>query len=138
EAGGAGRVVRAHAPRATEDRALRHAPHRRGRDAGRPGARVLARSAPRARGRPGPGAPAALDRVPARSPVRGDGGPHPGPAVRAGRGRDRGDHRAGAVMAWLGRGVLRVLTPLGSILALWYLAILFSGLPAFVIPRPER
>ena len=41
-------------------------------------------------------------------------------------------------MAWLGRGVLRVLTPLGSILALWYLAILFSGLPAFVIPRPER
>lgn len=28
--------------------------------------------------------------------------------------------------------------PVGSVLALWYLAILFSGLPAFVIPRPER
>ena len=34
--------------------------------------------------------------------------------------------------------VLRVLMPLGSILGLWYLAIYFSGLPAFVIPRPER
>jgi NitT/TauT family transport system permease protein len=32
----------------------------------------------------------------------------------------------------------RVLMPLVSILALWYLAIYFSGLPAFVIPRPER
>ena len=37
-----------------------------------------------------------------------------------------------------GRLLLRALTPLLSILALWYLAILFSGLPAFVIPRPER
>jgi NitT/TauT family transport system permease protein len=34
--------------------------------------------------------------------------------------------------------VLRVLAPIASILALWYLAIWFSGLPAFVIPRPER
>jgi NitT/TauT family transport system permease protein len=34
--------------------------------------------------------------------------------------------------------VLRALMPLVSILALWYLAIYFSGLPAFVIPRPER
>ena len=33
---------------------------------------------------------------------------------------------------------LRLATPVLSILALWYLAILFSGLPAFVIPRPER
>jgi ABC-type nitrate/sulfonate/bicarbonate transport system permease component len=33
---------------------------------------------------------------------------------------------------------LRLATPALSILALWYLAILFSGLPAFVIPRPER
>ncbi len=32
----------------------------------------------------------------------------------------------------------RVLMPVGSILGLWYLAIWFSGLPAFVIPRPER
>lgn len=38
----------------------------------------------------------------------------------------------------LGMVVLRVATPVGSVLALWYLAILFSGLPAFVIPRPER
>jgi ABC-type nitrate/sulfonate/bicarbonate transport system permease component len=34
--------------------------------------------------------------------------------------------------------LLKVALPLGSILALWYLAILFSGLPSFVIPRPER
>ena len=33
---------------------------------------------------------------------------------------------------------LRILTPIVSVLGLWYLAILFSGLPAFVIPRPER
>jgi NitT/TauT family transport system permease protein len=36
------------------------------------------------------------------------------------------------------RGVLRVATPVLSILGLWYAAILVSGLPAFVIPRPER
>jgi NitT/TauT family transport system permease protein len=41
-------------------------------------------------------------------------------------------------MAWLGRALLRVAMPLASIVALWYLAILLSGLPAFVIPRPER
>jgi len=34
--------------------------------------------------------------------------------------------------------VLRIVAPLVSILALWYLAIYFSALPAFVIPRPER
>lgn len=33
---------------------------------------------------------------------------------------------------------LRIVTPVLSILVLWYLAIYFSGLPAFVIPRPER
>ena len=33
---------------------------------------------------------------------------------------------------------LRVLAPIGSVLLLWYLAIWFSGLPAFVIPKPER
>jgi len=33
---------------------------------------------------------------------------------------------------------LRLLTPVISILGLWYLAIAFSGLPAFVIPRLER
>jgi ABC-type nitrate/sulfonate/bicarbonate transport system permease component len=37
-------------------------------------------------------------------------------------------------MSW----ALRVATPVLSVLALWYLAIVFSGLPAFVIPRPER
>ncbi|HEV8311113.1 MAG TPA: ABC transporter permease [Methylomirabilota bacterium] len=42
------------------------------------------------------------------------------------------------MIARLGRALLSVLMPLGSILALWYLAILLSGLPAFVIPRPER
>ena len=34
--------------------------------------------------------------------------------------------------------LLRMMLPIASILGLWYLAILFSGLPAFVIPRPER
>jgi len=38
-------------------------------------------------------------------------------------------------LGWL---ALRVLTPIGSVLLLWYLAIWFSGLPAFVIPLPER
>ena len=38
----------------------------------------------------------------------------------------------------LGRILVQVVTPLVSILALWYLAILTTGLPAFVIPRPER
>ena len=33
---------------------------------------------------------------------------------------------------------LRLLTPVVSVFGLWYLAIAFSGLPAFVIPRPER
>ena len=42
------------------------------------------------------------------------------------------------MIAGIGRGLLRVATPLLSILALWYLAIFLSGLPAFVIPRPER
>ncbi len=37
-------------------------------------------------------------------------------------------------MSW----ALRMATPILSVLGLWYLAIFFSGLPAFVIPRPER
>jgi len=41
-------------------------------------------------------------------------------------------------MGRLARILLRLATPLASIVALWYLAILLSGLPAFVIPRPER
>jgi len=39
-----------------------------------------------------------------------------------------------AVASW----TVRILTPIVSVLGLWYLTILFSGLPAFVIPRPER
>ena len=38
----------------------------------------------------------------------------------------------------LGLVAVRVLTPVCSVMLLWYLAIWFSGLPAFVIPRPER
>ncbi|MGH7267081.1 MAG: ABC transporter permease [Candidatus Rokuibacteriota bacterium] len=38
----------------------------------------------------------------------------------------------------IARGVVRVVTPVLSILGLWYAAILVTGLPAFVIPRPER
>lgn len=37
-----------------------------------------------------------------------------------------------------GRIAVRVGAPLVSILGLWYLAIWLSGLPEFVIPRPER
>jgi NitT/TauT family transport system permease protein len=44
----------------------------------------------------------------------------------------------GRLLRLAGRAVLGAVTPLASILALWYLAILLSGLPAFVIPRPER
>lgn len=33
---------------------------------------------------------------------------------------------------------VRVATPVVSVILLWYLAIWFSGLPAFVIPLPER
>ena len=43
--------------------------------------------------------------------------------------------------SWLplaGLIVLRIATPIASVMLLWYLAIWFSGLPAFVIPRPER
>jgi NitT/TauT family transport system permease protein len=42
------------------------------------------------------------------------------------------------MIARAGRVLLRVVTPLLSILGLWYAAIFLSGLPAFVIPRPER
>jgi NitT/TauT family transport system permease protein len=35
-------------------------------------------------------------------------------------------------------GAIRIATPIVSVMALWYLAIWFSGLPAFVIPLPER
>lgn len=51
--------------------------------------------------------------------------------------RDR-DARSGRGVGAALRIVLRFALPLVSILALWYLAIYFSGLPAFVIPRPER
>jgi NitT/TauT family transport system permease protein len=36
------------------------------------------------------------------------------------------------------RAVLRLALPFVSILVFWYLAIYASGLPSFVIPRPER
>ena len=36
------------------------------------------------------------------------------------------------------RSVWTFPTGIASVLLLWYLAIWFSGLPAFVIPRPER
>jgi NitT/TauT family transport system permease protein len=51
--------------------------------------------------------------------------------------RDRGARSSRGVGSVV-RIVLRFAMPLVSILALWYLAIYFSGLPAFVIPRPER
>ena len=45
---------------------------------------------------------------------------------------------ASRLLPRLGWTALRVMTPVGSVLALWYLAIWFSGLPAFVIPLPQR
>ncbi len=56
------------------------------------------------------------------------------PVSSAGEVEERGEGGARRI----GLLVLRAITPLVSILALWYLAIYFSGLPAFVIPRPER
>jgi len=38
----------------------------------------------------------------------------------------------------LGWIAVRIVMPAVSILGLWYLAILVTGLPPFVIPRPER
>ncbi|SKA32593.1 ABC-type nitrate/sulfonate/bicarbonate transport system, permease component [Enhydrobacter aerosaccus] len=46
--------------------------------------------------------------------------------------------KASRLVSRLGLVTLRVIAPIGSVLLLWYLAIWFSGLPAFVIPRPER
>jgi len=48
----------------------------------------------------------------------------------------RGPWRARA--AWALRLAMRIGLPVVSILGLWYLAIGFSGLPEFVIPRPEK
>lgn len=42
-----------------------------------------------------------------------------------------------ALAVRLGRAAMKVLLPALTILALWYLAIFWSGLPAFVLPRPE-
>lgn len=54
-------------------------------------------------------------------------------AVPASESRPAGD-RARRLLA----GAIRIATPIVSVMALWYLAIWFSGLPAFVIPLPER
>src|SRR5262249_48965618 len=133
DAGGAGRVAGAHAGRPPEDGAVRHSPHRRGRPAGRPGRRLLAGARPDPGRRAGAGAPTAGARGPAGPAVRGHGRPQPPPALPPGRGGG-----PGGLMGRLARILLRLATPLASIVALWYLAILLSGLPAFVIPRPER
>lgn len=45
---------------------------------------------------------------------------------------------SGFPIARIGKVALVVLLPLTSTLGLWYFAIYASGLPAFVIPRPER
>ncbi|MHA6690950.1 ABC transporter permease [Devosia sp. A449] len=52
---------------------------------------------------------------------------------RTGRGQSLGI----AVLDRVGRAVMKVVLPALTILALWYLAIWWSGLPAFVLPRPE-
>jgi ABC-type nitrate/sulfonate/bicarbonate transport system permease component len=55
-------------------------------------------------------------------------------AVSATELRPAGDRRLRWMLGWL----VRIATPIVSVMALWYLAIWFSGLPAFVIPQPER
>lgn len=45
---------------------------------------------------------------------------------------------AGKVTRRMLTRAVRVATPVVSVILLWYLAIWFSGLPAFVIPLPER
>lgn len=52
--------------------------------------------------------------------------------------------QAGSSWAWtavaldrVGRVVMKIVLPALTILGLWYLAIFWSGLPAFVLPRPE-
>lgn len=50
----------------------------------------------------------------------------PGPAAAGGAGR--------RALSW----AVRIAAPIVSVMGLWYLAIWFSGLPAFVIPLPER
>src|SRR6185503_5817390 len=64
-----------------------------------------------------------------------------GAATRAegdGEATPAGGGHAASVGLWLLQMALRAALPIVSILGLWYLAIYFSGLPAFVIPRPER
>jgi ABC-type nitrate/sulfonate/bicarbonate transport system permease component len=58
-------------------------------------------------------------------------------SITVGEVRPR-DEAARAVPRFLLAYALRVAVPVGSVLALWYLTIWFSGLPAFVIPRPEQ
>jgi len=50
-------------------------------------------------------------------------------------GSEAGPVRLWPRLAWI---ALRVLAAAVSVLGLWYLAIWFSGLPAFVIPLPSR
>lgn len=45
--------------------------------------------------------------------------------------------RTGEVLGKMLKVALRIILPVGSIFGLWYGAILWSGLPAFVLPRPE-
>lgn len=45
--------------------------------------------------------------------------------------------RAGAALGGVVKALVRIALPVLSILGLWYGAILWSGMPAFVLPRPE-
>ncbi|MFZ5780297.1 MAG: ABC transporter permease [Pseudomonadota bacterium] len=55
-------------------------------------------------------------------------------AVSAAAPRAAGARAGRRLAAW----TVRLATPVLSVLGFWYLAIWFSGLPAFVIPLPER
>ncbi|HUH76653.1 MAG TPA: hypothetical protein VLZ53_04760, partial [Devosia sp.] len=54
-------------------------------------------------------------------------------------GRRGANDRSWSVVAlgYARRVVMKLVLPALTLIALWYLAIYWSGLPAFVLPRPE-
>ena len=89
-------MVRPRAGAAAQDGAVRHPSYRRGGDAGRPAAGLLARAGPRARGRVGARAAAARSVVPPGSALRRHRRPRARPADAQGRRRRHDLERAHA------------------------------------------
>ncbi len=60
------------------------------------------------------------------------------PAVAPAPASTPGTHTARTLLLRVLKIASRIAFPIASILGLWYLAIAFSGLPEFVIPRPTQ